>query len=114
MNEEQQADSAQVRIATGLSPAELVAFCQDAERLLRINSMYEFEEWQPEGEDRFFMHVHNLSNGQTLATPFSVEPRSDGLRSRMHRPAYRVPRRAAVRRQPAGQDRRGPSAVLHR
>ena len=62
-------DAAWVRIATGLSPAALAAFCQDAERLLRINSMYEFEEWRPEGEDRFFMRVRNLGNGRTIETP---------------------------------------------
>jgi hypothetical protein len=80
MSEEPQPDRAWVRIATGLPPAALLAFCQDAERLLRINSMYEFEEWRPDGEGRFFMRVRNLSNGLTLATPISVEPRSDGLR----------------------------------
>jgi hypothetical protein len=80
MNEEPGSDKAWVRIATRLSPAELLAFCQDAERLLRINSMYELEEWRPDGEGRFFMRVHNLSNGLTLATSVSVEPRSDGLR----------------------------------
>jgi hypothetical protein len=80
MSEEPGADKAWVRIATRLSPAEVVAFCRDAERLLRINSMYEIEEWRPEGGGRFFMRVHNLSNGLTLATSVSVEPRSDGLR----------------------------------
>jgi hypothetical protein len=80
MSEEGHADRAWVRIATGLAPAALVAFCQDAERLLRINSMYEFEEWRAEGAGRFFMRVRNLSNGLTLATPVSVEPRPDGLR----------------------------------
>jgi len=78
--EEPGADKAWVRIATRLSPAELLAFCRDAERLLRINSMYEIEEWRPEGEGRFFMRVHNLGNGRTLATSVTVEPRSDGLR----------------------------------
>jgi hypothetical protein len=69
-----------VRIATRLSPAELVAFCQDAERLLRINSMYELEEWRPEGEGRFFVRLRNLANGLMLATSLRVEPRPDGLR----------------------------------
>jgi hypothetical protein len=69
-----------VRVATGLSPAELVAFCQDVERLLRINSMYEFEEWRREGEGRFFMRVRNLSNGRMIETPILVVPRLEGLR----------------------------------
>ena len=80
MSEEPRADRAWVRIATGLSPDALAAFCQDAERLLRINSMYEFEQWRPEGEGRFFMQVHNLSNGQNFATQIRIEPRPDGLR----------------------------------
>jgi hypothetical protein len=80
MSEERQEDSAWVRIATGLSPAELVAFCQDVERLVRINSMYEFQEWRREGEGRFFMHVRNLSNGRMIETSVRVEPRPDGVR----------------------------------
>ena len=80
MSEERQEDSAWVRVATELSPAELVAFCQDVERLLRINSMYEFEEWRREGEGRFFMRVRNLSNGRSIETPIRVEPRSEGVR----------------------------------
>ena len=80
MSKETRADKAWVRITTGLSPAALVVFYHDAERLLRINSMYEFEEWRPDGEGRFFMRMRNLSNGLTLATPISVEPRLDGLR----------------------------------
>ena len=80
MSEEPHEDAAWVRIATGFSPAALAAFCQDAERLLRINSMYEFEQWRPEGEDRFFMRARNLGNGRTIETPIRVQRRPDGLR----------------------------------
>ena len=80
MSEAPHEDAAWVRIATGLSPAALVAFCQDAERLLRINSMYEFEQWRPEGEGCFFLRVRNLSNGHDFATQIRVEPRADGMR----------------------------------
>lgn len=80
MSEEPDADRAWVRIATGLSPTALVAFCQDVERLLRINSMYEFEQWRPAGADRFFMQVRNLSNGYDFATQIRAEPRLDGMR----------------------------------
>jgi hypothetical protein len=80
MSDEPRADRAWVRIATSLSPAALIAFCQDAERLLRINSMYEFEQWRPEGAGCFFMHGQNLSNGHNFATQIRIEPRSDGLR----------------------------------
>lgn len=74
------ADKAWVRIATRLSPAALVAFCQDAERLLRINSMYEFEQWRPESNGRFFMQGRNLSTGHDFALQIRVEPLADGLR----------------------------------
>ena len=80
MSEERREDAAWVRIATALSPATLATFCQDAERLLRINSMYEFQQWRSEGENRFFMQVRNLSNGHNFATQIRVEPRSDGMR----------------------------------
>ena len=101
MSEEPHADRAWVRIATGLSPAALVAFCQDAERLLRINSMYEFEQWRPEGAGRFFMRGRNLSNGEDFATQIRVEPRSDGLRI-----AYATGLKTATefRTEPAGPD----------
>jgi hypothetical protein len=101
MSEEPRADRAWVRIGTGLSPAALVAFCQDAERLLRINSMYELEQWRPEGTGRFFMQVRNLSNGHYLATQLQVEPRADGMRI-----AYASGLKTATefRAEPAGPD----------
>jgi hypothetical protein len=80
MSEEPRADRAWVRVATSLSPAALAAFCQDIERLFRINSMYEFKEWRPEGEGRHFMRLSNLSNGHDFATQIRVEPRADGVR----------------------------------
>jgi hypothetical protein len=80
MSEAPLADRAWVRIATRRSPAELIAFCQGAERLLRINSMYEFERWRPEGDSRFFMQGRNLSTGRDFAMQIQVEPRADGLR----------------------------------
>ena len=80
MSEAPHEDAAWVRIATGLSPAALTMFCQDVERLLRINSMYEFQEWRPEGENRFFMRARNLGNERTIATPIRVLRRPDGLR----------------------------------
>jgi hypothetical protein len=80
MSEEQQPDKAWVRISTSLPPDVLIAFCQDAERLLRINSMYEFEEWRPKDDGRIFMRVHNLSNGNRLATDIGIQPLPDGVR----------------------------------
>ena len=42
--------------------------------------MYEFQEWRPEGEDRFFMRARNLGNRRTIETPIRVQRRPDGLR----------------------------------
>ena len=80
MNEGPDDDSAWVRIATDLSPAALIAFCRDGERLLRINPMYEFEEWRSDAGGRPFMRVRNLSNGRMLETFVRIEPKPDGTR----------------------------------
>lgn len=72
-------DRAWVRIGSTLPPSELVAFCQDPERLLRINSLYEFEAWRDDGGGRFFLRARNLSNDQAIATLLRVERRADGV-----------------------------------
>ncbi len=113
MSAQRKEDSAWVRIATGLSPAALQAFCQDAERLLRINSMYEFQEWRPEGEGRFFMRVLNLSNGRTIETLLRVEPRPDGARI-VYETGLKTATEFRVEPPPGGhgETRTGGSAVL--
>ena len=73
-------DAAWVRIPTALSRAELIEFCEDVERLLRINSHYEFQEWRPEGPNRFFVRARNLGNGSMIETALRVIPRPDGIR----------------------------------
>jgi hypothetical protein len=101
-------DWASVRVATRLSAAGLAAFCRDVERLLRINSMYEFEEWRSDGGDGFFMRVRNLSNGRTIETAIRVQPHADGVRI-----AYEVGLKTATEfraEPPAGEGGRG--AVL--
>lgn len=75
----EEADKAWVRIGSALSPSELAVFCQDPERLLRINSLYEFESWRDEGGGRFFLRARNLSNDRIIATPLRVERRADGV-----------------------------------
>ncbi|MBZ0138609.1 MAG: hypothetical protein K8H87_02405 [Pseudorhodoplanes sp.] len=73
-------DAAWVRIPTGLSPTVLVEFSQDVERLLRINSLYEFQEWRSVGQNSFFMRARNLGNGSLIETALRVIPRPDGIR----------------------------------
>ncbi len=73
-------DQAWVRVRTELAPAELLAFVQrDSERLLRINSMYEFLSWQGAGRDAHVVRLRNLANGRTLETTVGEERTSDGL-----------------------------------
>jgi hypothetical protein len=73
-------DQAWVRIKTELSPAELLAFIQeDPERLLRINSMYEFLAWQGAGRDTYVIGIRNHANGRTLETTLGAERAPNGL-----------------------------------
>lgn len=80
MTEPAREDAAWVRIPTGLAAADLIEFCRDIERLLRINSLYEFREWRPAGQDRFFWRARNLANGCTIETVLRVVDRPDGVR----------------------------------
>ena len=73
-------DAAWVRIPTGLSPTVLIEFSRDVERLLRINSHYEFQEWRSVGQNSFFMRARNLGNGSMIETALRVIPRPDGIR----------------------------------
>jgi len=80
MNDAPASDAAWVAVDTPLSAADLRAFCDDVERLLRINSMFEFLEWRPLGSGAYFMKVRNLSNGRTIETSFRVERGEDRVR----------------------------------
>jgi hypothetical protein len=80
MIEPKREDAAWVRIPTGLARTDLLAFCQDVERLLRINSLYEFREWRTEARDRFFWQARNLANGCIIETVLRVVARPDGVR----------------------------------
>jgi hypothetical protein len=78
--DEDQRDQAWVRIKTELAPAELLAFVQeDPERLLRINSMYEFLAWQGAGRDAYVLRIRNHANGRILETTLGTERATDGL-----------------------------------
>jgi len=73
-------DQAWIRIRTLLTPTELLAFVQaDSERLLRINSMYEFQSWQNAGRDAHVMRIRNLANGKILETTVGETRTADGL-----------------------------------
>jgi hypothetical protein len=77
---EDRRDQAWVRVKTELPPAKLLAFVQeDPERMLRINSMYEFLEWRKTGRDSFVFRLRNHANGRIVETAAGAERMPDGL-----------------------------------
>jgi hypothetical protein len=77
---EDRRDQAWVRVKTDLSPAELLAFVQeDPERMLRINSMYEFLEWRNTGRDSYVFRIRNHANGRIVETTAGMACLPDGL-----------------------------------
>jgi len=73
-------DVAYVRVATPLSATDLHEFCQDLERLYRINSLLEFTEWQQMGTNHYYLRANNLSNAQAIATELYRENTDDGFK----------------------------------
>lgn len=62
-------DAAWAAINTPLSIEELRLFCQDIERLFRINPMLEFKSWEKLSDNRCHMAVKNISQKE----PFDVD-----------------------------------------
>lgn len=62
-------DTAWASINTPLSMLELKEFCQDIERLFRINPMLEFKQWKQLGDQLFHFNGKNISQ----ETPFEFE-----------------------------------------
>lgn len=54
-------DAAWAEINTPLEANELKQFCQDIERLFRINPMLIFTQWQSLGDDRYHFSGQNIS-----------------------------------------------------
>lgn len=73
-------DAAWVIVETSLSPEALRAFCEDLERLYRINPCLELGSWQRLAPDRFSTAVTNLSNGQHGVQGMALERLSHGFR----------------------------------
>jgi hypothetical protein len=74
-------DAAWAAINTPLSVDELKDFCQDIERLFRINPMLEFNSWERLADDRYRMAVKNISQEQPFEVDveFDVEHQDDGI-----------------------------------
>ena len=75
-------DAAWVSFKTPLTPEQLIEFCRDVHRLLRINPYLEFSQWQVLSENHFYLQAINSSTKEKiqLDTNIKVEQTDDGLR----------------------------------
>ncbi|MES9957438.1 MAG: hypothetical protein ABW120_14530 [Sedimenticola sp.] len=74
-------DAAWVSFKTPLDKAEMVSFCQDVGRLLRINPYLEFRNWVDCGDNRYRFKGRNISlqPAAEIELEMEVEPQSDGV-----------------------------------
>jgi len=76
-------DEAWASIQTPLDVESLVSFCQDVERLFRINPMLNFKNWQAEDEDenRFHFSGENISQDEPFDFDLTLQVRklADGI-----------------------------------
>ncbi len=74
-------DAAWASVRTPLSVQELVEFCQDVERLFRINPMLEIKRFTVIGTQRFEMEGRNTSQTPPFefAVAMQIKPQPDGL-----------------------------------
>jgi hypothetical protein len=70
-------DAAWVIIDTPLPPDHLAAFCEDLERLYRINPYLEFRHWRAADDAEVEAAYRNLSNGQELNLRLRAERRCE-------------------------------------
>lgn len=62
-------DAVWASVNTPLSTDELMAFCQDVERLFRINPMLEFNAWEKLSDNQYHMAAKNISQ----EIPFEID-----------------------------------------
>lgn len=74
-------DAAWAAINTPLSVEELNLFCQDIERLFRVNPMLEFNAWDKLSDNEYHMAVKNISQEESFEvdTKISVEQNLDEI-----------------------------------
>ena len=77
-------DKAWVEFRTPLDQAALLEFCQDVERLFRINPYLVFERWERIAARQYRLHAVNFSQTPAfeIDTEMTVQPVSDGLEIR--------------------------------
>ena len=72
-------DVAWVTIETPFDGGHLKDFLGDIERLYRINSLTEFEEWRNNGNGKYLFRAKNLSNGKNVETGLDVAVSESGV-----------------------------------
>jgi len=74
-------DSAWAAVNTPLNETELVEFCQDVERLFRINPLLEFRSFKALGDSRYTMTGRNISQEPffDFDITFKAVPQADGV-----------------------------------
>jgi len=66
-------DAAWAVINTPLSVEQLDMFCQDIERMFRINPMLEFKTWDKLSDKRYHMVVKNISQEEPFETDVEIK-----------------------------------------
>ena len=74
-------DAAWASIHTPLDTEELKTFCQNIERLFRINPMLEFTQWKKLSDNKYCMAVTNISQEKPfdLETDIQIEDHNDSI-----------------------------------
>lgn len=74
-------DAAWAAINTPLSVKELNSFCQDIERLFRINPMLEFNAWETLSDNHYRMAIKNISQEEPfeIDVKMNVEQKADEI-----------------------------------
>lgn len=75
-------DKAWVEFKTPLNQAALLEFCQDVERLFRINPYLVFKKWETVSARQYRLHAvnHSQTPAFEVDTGITVEPLQDGLK----------------------------------
>ncbi|MCG6860414.1 MAG: hypothetical protein LJE70_03900, partial [Chromatiaceae bacterium] len=73
-------DAAWVIVPTTLPPSVVLSLLEGPERLLRVNSQWDFASWEQPAIDRFRLRIENRSNDRTWETSGDVVSLPDGLR----------------------------------
>ena len=89
-------------IDTPLEPAELRLYCENIERLYRINPYLEIDAWEPLGAGAYRVSWRNLSNAQTATLELRREPGSENAFSIAYSQGIKRSTRFSVEPAPGG------------